>query len=253
MPFFLLLCTLLRSPVDNYCRENYGHDGDLGVTKAAAEHFTCKTTYKEAVATIGEMGQELSGKKSNRSIYRWQNGALEMQFLGDKLIEYRLNGELKVFAIPVIDLREQQRDAREQQQQGAKIDQESLDHDRRKEYEEFQRKIEGIIQAGGQVTDSDLERSDIHALQFLLHDLNKAVAAGDWKDAEEIRNKMSVSLQRGQSVAADAPRRLTERQRADEERRHNEEMRQRERQHEEEMSKQQEILNEIRLRRLQGH
>jgi hypothetical protein len=97
MSKFLLIFVLLGTAVDDYCREKYGHAGDLGVTSAAVQHFTPKTTYHEAMATIGAVGQEVSNKQNGRKTYRWQDGQLEMEFRGDRLVSYRFNDRLMVF------------------------------------------------------------------------------------------------------------------------------------------------------------
>lgn len=245
--FALLLCAVLTTTdIDKYCRETFGHPGNLGVTSEAAKHFSEKTSWAEATVTIGELGKELPSSSGTRTC-SWQGGKLEMQFRGDRLTQYRLNGNSKVFAIPVGDVLKPFSDRT--QPQGAQstgiVGQPTRVPDRQQEYQDFQQRVEQIVRTGNQVTENSQERSDIEVLRFHLTKLNRAIDAKDWKRAAEIRDSMRVSLQRSQAVAIDAERRLAQRKRADEERRHSEEMRQRERHHKE-LRKQEALLNELR-------
>lgn len=123
-------------------------------------------------------------------------------------------------------------------------------HDPAEAYEYFYKSAEKIVKTGRQVAEGQKEQTDIRVLQFYLTRLRRAIDAGDWKQAAEIRDRVKglPSFQRSNIVAADAKRRLTVRQRADEERRHREEMKQRERVHQAEMRRQEAILNALRNR-----
>src|SRR5262245_32917787 len=139
MTNLLLFCALLGSPVDEFCREHYGHPGDLGVTPAAAKHFKAHMSYKEAVATIGALGEEVPTKKKMRKIYRWDGGRLQMQFLSDYLIDYRLDGKSKVFTIAVDDALEQQ--PRNAERQRRNVEPAANDPALRAEYQGFQQRV----------------------------------------------------------------------------------------------------------------
>jgi hypothetical protein len=251
--FVLLLCAVTTtSDMDNFSRKAFGHPGNLGVTSEAEKYFTENTSVAEAVATIGELATPMPSTDGVTKIYSWQDGKLEMQFRGDRLTKYRLNGKSKFFALPLDDVMKRitaRAQQQQQQQSTSKIEQPTPVPDRQQEFRDFQQRVEKIVRAGSQVTQNNLEQTDIQALRFHLAKLNQAIDAYDWKRAEEIRNSMKISLQRSQGVAIDADRRLTERQRADDERRHDEEMRQRERHHQEELRKQQAILDEMRKQR----
>ena len=58
--FAFLICTVLATTTDTdyYCRETFGHPGDLGVTSEAEKYFTATTSHAEASATIGEAGSQ---------------------------------------------------------------------------------------------------------------------------------------------------------------------------------------------------
>jgi hypothetical protein len=103
------------------------------------------------------------------------------------------------------------------------------------EFEEFQRKVEGVIKTSEPALENNLEATDLQTLKFLLPKLAAAIKTKDWKAAAEYRKQMNVAITREQVVAADADRRITERKKAEQQQRQKEEKRQRERQQRKEM------------------
>jgi hypothetical protein len=114
------------------------------------------------------------------------------------------------------------------------------------DYKEYGREVAQVISKMKTVAETPRERNDLRALEFLLRDYNKHVSQKNWRQADLVRDKMSVPLSRGGVVASNANKRLQDRERAEANRRHQEAMRQRERQHQEAMRKQDAILNQMR-------
>lgn len=117
--------------------------------------------------------------------------------------------------------------------------------ERAEESSTFVREIGKIIFEAGQATATKSEQADLRALQFMLHQYKQHVAANEWQKANELKEKMRVTLVRSGQVAAEAPRRLADWQREAEERRHREELAQRQRQHEEAMAEQRRRHNQL--------
>jgi hypothetical protein len=233
--FFVALST---TTVDDFCRTQYGHPGDLGVTNGAEQYFKAGATYREIAATIGALGDEVASNDPNVQVYRWSDGQLEAHFRNGRLSMYYMNGRWTILRSP----------ASVQVIQQTPIQNHYNEADRRQIYEHFYNRMAKAVQDGRQVASGQRERTDIRAMQYYVMKLRRAIDRGDWNEAQAIREKLALSpsSERGQGVAADAKRRLAERQRADEERRHREEMRQRAQIHQAEMARQQQIINEIR-------
>jgi len=118
---------------------------------------------------------------------------------------------------------------------------------KRQEFSEFAQSVDSTIRGASAVARTQKERGDVRTLQFLLRDLNKHIAAGNWAQATDVRNKMRAALARGGAVAADGPRRVAEQQ----ERRHQEQLNQQNRQHQEAMRQRDRIHQEDMLQRYQ--
>ena len=120
------------------------------------------------------------------------------------------------------------------------------------EYEKFGSDVANVISSMKEVAKGDREQADLRGLEFLLRDYNAAVAAKNWRQADQIKGKMRVYLTRGRAVAADAEKRKADQARADAERRHREEMRQKERQQREATLKQQRLIEQLWLYQLRN-
>lgn len=125
------------------------------------------------------------------------------------------------------------------------------DRERRREHQEFQNFVEGIVGRSSSAVANERERSDVKTLQWLLRDYRKHIADGNWNRADDVKKRMNVVLQRTESVAVDAPRRHEEEKQKQADRRHRAELKQRERHHREQLQQRERQFQELRNRQFQ--
>lgn len=170
----LILAISGVSDVDHHCREKFGHPGDIGATYEAERYFTNNMSYVEASATIGELGTEVPSDVKSK-VDQWQNGRLEMHFRNDRLTKYRMDENWTVYLIPVDEFMPRLT-ASAQALNASQIQQLASDEDRKSEFENFYRGVIQIIEVGKQATQTNLERTDLKALEHHASKLARAIA-----------------------------------------------------------------------------
>ena len=107
----------------------------------------------------------------------------------------------------------------------------------------FQEEISKMIIAGEKVAKSPAEKDNVRALKWHLREYEKYAAVGNWKKADAVQQRMQVSYQRGEILAADAPRRAAVQEAAEKEQKLQEEKRQQE----ERRKKKETLSNRLRI------